>query len=89
MDPLMATTLSPTGSSWHDASGGPPFPFVVIPLFWILVLAALAAVVVTSRRRHEGRAGTRAGEAVLAERYARGEIDAEDYAARLDVLRRR
>lgn len=75
--------------SWHGAGGGPPFPFFLIPLFWFLLLAGVIVAVVISRRRHERRAGLRAGESVLAERFARGEIEAADYAARLQVLRQR
>lgn len=74
---------------WHGMGGGPPFPFFLIPLLWFLLLAGVIVTVVISRRRHEHRAGLRAGESVLAERFARGEIGAEDYAARLEVLRRR
>ncbi|WP_147919189.1 hypothetical protein [Ruania zhangjianzhongii] len=74
---------------WHDMAGGPPFPFFLIPLLWFLLLAGIVLTVVLSRRRHEHRAGLRAGEAVLAERFARGKIEAADYAARLQVLRQR
>lgn len=74
---------------WHGTGGGPPFPFFLIPLLWFLLLAGVIVAVVIGRRRHEHRAGLRAGESVLAERFARGEIEAEDYAARLEVLRRR
>jgi len=38
-------------------------------------------------RRRDRRAGERAGERRLAERYASGEIDEEEYARRLSVLR--
>ncbi len=54
--------------------------------FWILLWIA---VIVTFfrfapwRRRYDRRVDARA---ILAERYARGEIDAEEYAARRDVL---
>lgn len=40
------------------------------------------------RREHEWR-GRGSGEAVFAERYARGEISEEDYRQRLAVLRER
>lgn len=73
---------------WHGTGGG-PFPFVLIPLLWLLLLAGIVVALVISRRRHDRRAGLRAGEAVLAERFARGEIESADYAARLQVLRQR
>ena len=58
------------------------------PWFALIWLAAIAAVVlfVWTRRRHWPR---RSGESVLAERFARGEIDAAEYDARLKVLRGR
>jgi uncharacterized membrane protein len=34
-----------------------------------------------------GRCGRRDARALLSERFARGEIDAEEYRAKLDVLR--
>ncbi len=71
---------------WHDLTG-PPFPFFLIPLVWFLLVVGIVTAVFWSRRRRELRTGPRAGEAVLAERFARGEIGPEDYAARLRVLR--
>jgi putative membrane protein len=70
---------------------GPHWPwflfFPLVPLFWILVIWFFVGFVL--RRRGGGpwgRPGASA-EAVLGERYARGEIDAAEYRARLDVLR--
>ncbi|WP_022919164.1 SHOCT domain-containing protein [Ruania albidiflava] len=80
------TALMLADGPWHHLSG-PPFPFFLIPLVWFLLLAGIVTAVFWSRRRRELRAGLRAGEAVLAERFARGEIGPEDYAARLRVLR--
>jgi putative membrane protein len=70
----------------HDGWGDGPGPwFLVFPLFWltVLVLAAL-----WFRRR--GGAFWRqpsAGRSVLDERYARGEITADEYRERLTVLK--
>jgi putative membrane protein len=57
-------------------------------LFWGLVIFAVIAFV-----RHSGR-GDRSGaavrptaEQVLAERFARGEVDEQEYRQRLDALR--
>jgi len=62
------------------------FPF--FPLFPLLVIGAFVFV---SRRvawRRGGSAGPSAtGESVLAERYARGEIDESEFRHRRDVLR--
>ena len=68
----------------HDRDwDGPPWPF--FPLIPILVIATIWLI--ASRR---GWASPRvSGESVLAERYARGEIDETEYRARRDVLRTR
>ena len=62
------------------------FPF--FPLFPLLVIGAFVFV---SRRfawRRWGSVGpSGAGESVLAERYARGEIDESEFRHRRDVLR--
>jgi putative membrane protein len=58
-------------------------------VFWGLVIGAIIAVV-------RGRAGTNPGTQsssqamhLLEERFARGEIDADEFAARRDLLRQR
>ena len=62
---------------------GPPWPwFPIVPIVVIATLWLLAG-------RHWRRSARTAGESVLAERYARGEIDAAEYRARRDVLRGR
>ena len=71
---------------WHDHDGD-WFPFFpLIPLFFIGVWVV---VIVTLRRRWLGASGHRTGESVLAERYARGEIDEGEYRQRRQVLRTR
>ena len=70
----------------HDGDWFPWFPLV--PLFfvglWITVFAVLG------RRLRRGSFGPwSGGEGVLAERYARGEIDEVEYRQRRDVLRSR
>ena len=71
------TTL--IGPGW---SGGPWF--LLFPLLWI---ALFVGAFFLFRRRH-GRWQIHSAEEVLAERYARGEISADDYRQRLAVLRR-
>jgi putative membrane protein len=83
-------TLVTAATTFADRwEGDRPDWWPVFPILWFLIVVGgiVAAVVVT--RRHREAAGPRAGEAVLAQRYAAGEIDEEEYAARLAVLRRR
>lgn len=71
---------------WNDHNDGDWFPFFpLIPLFFIGVWVF---VIVTLRRRW-ACGGGRGGESVLAERYARGEIDEGEYRQRREVLRSR
>jgi putative membrane protein len=77
-------TLTANGP-WHDghAHGG---WWVLFPigfgLFWLLVLGG-GFYLLSKRLRWRGGGA----ENVLAERYARGEIDEEEYRERLNVLR--
>jgi putative membrane protein len=57
------------------------------PLFPLLWFAFIFLFFFTLRRRWGWRDGRRNGEAVLAERYARGEIAEDEYLTRLTVLR--
>ena len=72
----------------HMGWGG----WTLMLLFWLIVLALIVWLVATLIRRARGE-GPRAGpdedraEAVLRERYARGEIDEETYRRQLDELR--
>ncbi|HLV57628.1 MAG TPA: SHOCT domain-containing protein [Natronosporangium sp.] len=73
---------------FHHGTGG--WGFLAMALLWIgfWALVVTAAVLVV---RHLVRAGPddrREGpERILAERYARGEIDDEEYRRRLDTIR--
>ncbi|WJH26722.1 SHOCT domain-containing protein [Pseudarthrobacter defluvii] len=65
-------------------------------LFWGAIITALvlfARSTGAGNRRYDssgtGTAGTWQAEHMLAERFARGEIDETEYVARLNVLRRR
>jgi putative membrane protein len=57
-------------------------------LFWgLLGLAIALAVRYLGRHRQESVPPRPTAEQVLAERFARGEIDADEYRRRLDTLR--
>ncbi|MDN3359982.1 SHOCT domain-containing protein [Actinomadura sp. DC4] len=78
---MNAMTLTAHGP-WHDGDAPgwwPVFP-IGFGLFWLLVLGG--GFYLLSKRTKGGGA-----EKVLAERYARGEIDEEEYRERLGVLR--
>jgi putative membrane protein len=82
---------------WNGNMGGWGYVFMVISfvLFWG---AVIAAVVLLARALGPGNRGQGPGtspgsgsayaENLLAERFARGEIDENEYTARLNVLRR-
>ncbi|MFI5627672.1 SHOCT domain-containing protein [Nocardioides sp. NPDC051685] len=74
------------GGPWQDG-GGPPAFWPIFPILWFLVIAAIITAVVLYNRKRATEAPRRAGEARLAERYAAGEIDENEYRARRDVLR--
>lgn len=68
---------------WTGWGGGPWF--LLFPLFWLVVLF-------TALWLFRGRWGwhrTSSAEDVLAERYAKGEISADEYRQRLGVLQRK
>jgi len=66
----------------HDGAWFPLFPLLFIGL-WVAVL------VVVSRRWRWRQPDRPIAESVLAERYARGEIDESEYRERRAVLRRK
>jgi putative membrane protein len=89
-EPVMLTTIATAATTVADRwDGDRPDFWPIFPIMWFLIIiGGIVAAVVISRRNRDA-AGPRAGEAVLAQRYAAGEIDEEEYAARLAVLRRR
>ena len=85
---ILATLLFQNGPDWGQHGwdgrhwGGSWWPWILFPLlFWGTLLYFFL-----TRARRWGPSW-RSGEAVLAERYARGEIDADEYASRLATLR--
>lgn len=90
----MITTLGAAvlahGPGWGPGwdGGGPAGLWPLIPIVWGLFwLAMIATVVVLLWRRGSG--DTRSARSALAERFARGDIDEQEYRERLGVLRRR
>jgi len=77
----------------HDGRWDGPGPWwPIFPFLWLLVIIGL---IVSFRvfgmrrwRRFHAADGVRAGEARLAERFAAGEIDEQEYESRRAVLRR-
>ncbi|WP_402461951.1 SHOCT domain-containing protein [Isoptericola aurantiacus] len=84
----MITTLTTAAAHPVAWSGAGPGWWIVFPILWFLLVAAVVFLVARRARRGWGPWG-RAGspEAVLGERYARGEIDESEYRHRREVLR--
>lgn len=61
----------------------------VTVVFWVLIIAGIVLVVryLVARSDANPVVRSKTAEALLAERYARGEIDDEEYRRRLTVLR--
>lgn len=70
-------------AAWCGYGWGAGPWFLVFPLFW---LALVVGLVFLFRRRRWDHWHRGSGDAVLAERYARGEITAEEYRQRKSVL---
>ncbi|WP_308314228.1 hypothetical protein [Streptomyces sp. GbtcB7] len=89
------------GMMWYDGWGwGGWFAMAIfMVLFWVLVIAGVVVLVrylTGSHRPHQGGPsagtgeagwGSRRAEDVLAERFARGEIDEDEFKRRLTLLR--
>jgi putative membrane protein len=79
-------------TGWHDGAGIGWAGWVVMTLmmlaFWGLLLLGALAVVRSARRDSRPTAAGRAeAQRLLDERLARGEIDADDYRTRRELLR--
>jgi len=82
MTTFLATTCDV--ERWGCGHGWGPGPW--IGLFWLAVVATLLLLWLTRWRR---RPAIRDGERLLAERYARGDIEESEYRSRREVLRKR
>ncbi|HEX6418065.1 MAG TPA: SHOCT domain-containing protein [Acidimicrobiales bacterium] len=81
---MLTTLLANHAHGWGDGPG----PWLIVPLLFLALWIAVLAFVAVRLRRGGGPPWARpGGESVLAERYARGEIDADEYRRRRDVLR--
>jgi len=80
----MFTTLLAHNHGW---GGDGPGPWLIFPFTFFLLWAALIGVVIWRVRRGGAPWARHNGQSVLAERYARGDISADEYRERRDVLR--
>ncbi|WP_190823581.1 SHOCT domain-containing protein [Saccharopolyspora pogona] len=75
---------------YWDGHGMGAWGFVVttvsMVLLWVLIIAAIVAVVRYLGRTGRVERGTGRAEEILAERFARGDIDEEEYRRRLQAL---
>ncbi|HEY7225476.1 MAG TPA: hypothetical protein VH561_18025 [Micromonosporaceae bacterium] len=74
---------------WHNGYGpwhGPGWWLVFPVLFWVLVLSAIGFI---GYRRSSHWSARSSAERILAERFARGEIDADELRQRRAALRRK
>jgi putative membrane protein len=96
---MLASLLFQDGPDWsrHDwggpGSGGSWWPWILFPiLFWGGILSLIAWIVarIFPRSRADNRleAPRDSAEEILRERFARGEITAEEYERILRVLKR-
>jgi len=83
IDPTVLASSVLAHDQWH----GPGAWWPIIPLLWFLFIGSVIFLFVRGGRRRSWESGLRAGERRLAERYATGEIDDDEYARRLATLR--
>jgi putative membrane protein len=74
------------GYGHHMGVGGWLLLSLLALTFWVVLIGAAVAVIRSLTGRQQAGDDARR---LLDERFARGEIDAEDYAARRDLLARR
>ena len=73
----------------HMSGWGYALGIIGMVLFWVVLVLAIAAAVryLDRKRRESFPPPPPTAEQVLAERFGRGEIDADEYRQRLDTLR--
>ena len=86
MDLIYTLQLAAANARFEDGGDGWWFLWPLVPLLWIVVTAFVVRFVVFRGRGGDPSPMERA-QGILAERYARGEIDGEEYRRRSDELR--
>ena len=81
------SSLTDTIVMAHDRWDGPGAWWPIFPALWLLVIAGVITTIVLVGRHNRRMAGTRSGEAKLAELFAAGEISEDEYRHRLTVLK--
>lgn len=83
---MIATIVGGIGSCSDEHMGGGWW--WVMGIGWLIFLAAIVTVVVLLTRGHRPPPDTgRSAQGILDERFARGEIDVDEYQRRRSVLR--
>jgi putative membrane protein len=83
---LTAMTMA-GGVLAHGPGYGDGGWWLIFPFFWLLFLGFVIFSVFRFRRRGGPWGPRQTGEGVLGERYARGEINEDEYRQRLKVLK--
>jgi putative membrane protein len=79
------TPLVASASGWHDGSGHGGHWWIVFPILLLLLLGLAIALLWRRGRPHDDDGDS--PRRILGERFARGEISADEYHTRLDQLR--
>lgn len=85
--PALAQPYTDGHMGWGDGWGYMFGGGILMLLFWVAVIALIVWLVLAALRRGPAIGGRSALD-ILEERYARGEIDREDYEARRQDLMR-
>jgi putative membrane protein len=73
-------------AGWGPGGGGPWW--VVFPILWIALVGAVIWLVARRHSHHHGQESpVERAVGILSARYARGEIETEEYRRRLDEMR--
>ncbi|HLE89438.1 MAG TPA: SHOCT domain-containing protein [Candidatus Limnocylindria bacterium] len=74
---------------WGWGVGGDWLAMGLGMLLWVALIGVAVWLVVRALGQRPGASGTESAEELLRRRFASGEIDAEEYERRLEILRRR
>jgi putative membrane protein len=86
---VLSTVLAGMGGNGNNHHDMDASDWLWMSLMWLLALAVIALVVwlVVWAVQRQGAGGTRSARDILNERYARGEIEHDEYEERLSKLR--